>query len=184
MPTRIATAMAMPPSVSVTGRRRASSPGHRPARPQRLSEVAARDLADPLGVLHGHRAVEPELGPELVQVLAVGLLLQHELDHVAGDETGQREHDHGRDEERGKGDDEAPEDVGAHARARPRRPLPCGRRGLRLLYLSIQAAIIRPPKSKPLFGMKFLMWASQAETTLTEPFEPNSACSARYRWMS
>ena len=48
-------------------------------------------------------------------------------------------------------------------------------------YLSIQAAIIRPPKSNPLFGMKFLMWGSQAETTLTEPFAPNKACSARYR---
>ena len=80
---RMAKTMARGPSSRVTGRRAPSSSITGALGPERFAEVAAHDLAEPLEVLDVDRAVEPELGPELVEVLAVGLLLEHELDHVA-----------------------------------------------------------------------------------------------------
>ena len=83
-------------------------------RPERLAKVAAHDIAEPREVLHVDRAVEAELGAEVVDVLAVRLFLHHELDGVAGQEAGQREHDDGGDHQRRNRDEQALEEVSLH----------------------------------------------------------------------
>ena len=89
----MATTSARPPSVAVTGRRRTSSAEHGLSRPQGLAEVPVSDGEQPFEVLHVDRPVEPELRAQILEVLAVRLLLQHELDDVAGDQAGEREDD-------------------------------------------------------------------------------------------
>src|SRR5262249_2851136 len=66
---------------------------------------------------------EPELVAKVVHVLAVGFLLQHELDGVAGEEPGQGEDDERGDDQRRDRDDQALEEVASeHGSAiKPRR---------------------------------------------------------------
>ena len=98
--------------------------GHGALGPERLAEVAARDVAEPREVLDVDGPVEAELGPQVVDVLAVRLLLHHELDGVAGEQPGQREDDDGGDHQRRDRDEQALEEVSLHAglRARGARP--------------------------------------------------------------
>jgi hypothetical protein len=92
------------------GTRRISSED-RALRPQRLPEIAGDDAAEPLEVLHVDRLIESELGAQVLQVLAVGLLVEHELDDVARDQTRQAEDDKGRDHQRRDRDQKSPQDV-------------------------------------------------------------------------
>ena len=89
----------------------------RPARPSRAGAVPARRAraAGSTGTRRDARVrprrshstyctwigrFKPELRTQILEVLAVGLLLQHELDDVAGDQAGQREDDERGDEQR------------------------------------------------------------------------------------
>jgi hypothetical protein len=68
------------------------------------------------------RPVETELAAEVVQVPAVRVLLQHELDDVAGNQAGQCEDEERRDQERRDGDEEPLQGVALHLSGRARRP--------------------------------------------------------------
>src|SRR2546430_17308420 len=66
-----------------------------------------RSTLFPYTTLFRSRPVEPELHPQLLDVLRVRLLREHELDGVAGEEARQREDDQRCDQERRDRDQQA-----------------------------------------------------------------------------
>ena len=94
-------------------------------------QIPAPDRPQPVDVLHVDRAVQPELRPQILEVLAIRLLLQHELDDVAGDQAREREDDERGNEQRRSGDQQAAKNIVTHDGAGEpigsRRTLPTGR---------------------------------------------------------
>ncbi len=127
---------------------------HRPLGPQGLPEVPPHGPARPLEVLDVQGATQPELLAQLLDVLGVGLFLEHELHHVARNEARQGEHDERGDEERGDGDEQpldeiAPEQAGSCWVGGRDRPPPSHHARVPSMdhegQRSSQAAIRRPP---------------------------------------
>ena len=91
----------------------------RRAAEQRLAEGAAQqDTADPAPILHPHRYIQAE---RPLQGGAVQVALHHPptliddlVDRVAGDEPDRQEHQDRQDEQRGDGNEDAPDGVRGH----------------------------------------------------------------------
>ena len=87
---------------------------NRPIHVQYFDWLGSVVRGQPVEVLHVNRTVQAQLGAEILQVLAVRLLLEHELDDVTGNQAGQCEDDERGDQQRGHSDQQAAEDVNPH----------------------------------------------------------------------
>src|SRR6185369_11861357 len=88
----------------------------------RAAEVALRHPSEPAHVLPPERLIEAELVAERLPRGVLGVLAEHGVDRVAGDEVDDREHHQRHEEEHRDGPEQAATQIRAYAAAQGRRP--------------------------------------------------------------
>src|SRR6185295_7643606 len=102
---------------------------HRLLRADRAAEVAVRHPSQPAHVLAPERLIQAELGAERLAGGTLGVLAEHGIDRITGNEVDDREHDQRHEEEHRDDAEEATAEIGgdaAHARPPPCRPSSSG----------------------------------------------------------